>query len=383
MLLQNKCISRLHTYNQTPFPHTPYPCSLLAPVMLRPVHHSQPTVLKHHVPVRSHVPRCPHQRAPFKRRGVHHFPPFHRRVAANVAPRHTENLVVLHRRTGTTGHFGTPVLGRPPTTVSFDVVAETGTVGAFGRRRIVVPGPSAVVLPDFAPIVVVQIRIDATLVHVGFAVQPRVPTLGDVAVGTGRATVVHSFKHRVPTRCPRLPGGNAHAAGHVRQHGRPARATAVPVRHERKRVNDWRRRGRTPLNVVVRFVGGGGATVPHMGGPIQKQIGGHQHFKGFLGGRGSLHQLKKLGEKQIIKNNNIINKKKLISNYNDLKVKTTVEQSKLLNDINDDEYLGSVDKYDLINRYQSLNNVLNEKYKDLCESYEEPQNNYVMVHKGN
>ena len=151
----------------TPLPPPPAPiCSLLAPVMLRPVHHSQPTVLKHHVPVGSHVPRCPHQRAPFKRRGVHHFPALHRRVAADVAPRHTENLVVLHRRTGTTGHFGAPVLGRPPTTVPFDVVAKTGTVGAFGGRGVVVPGPGAVVLPDFAPIVVVQVRIDATLVHI-------------------------------------------------------------------------------------------------------------------------------------------------------------------------------------------------------------------------
>ena len=96
-----------------------------------------------------------------------------------------------------------------------------------------------------------------------------------------------------------------------------------------------------------------------------------------------LEEILKIGKKQLIQNNKVTSKQSMINDYNDLKIKTKIEQSKLLNDINDDEYLGSVDEYDLINRYQSLNNVLNEKYKDLCESYEEPQNNYVMVHKGN
>lgn len=96
----------------------------------------------------------------------------------------------------------------------------------------------------------------------------------------------------------------------------------------------------------------------------------------------NLEEILKLGEKQIIKNNNIINKKKLISNYNDLKVKTTVEQSKLLNDINDDEYLGSVDKRELIKRYHSLNTILFENYKELCELYEIPTDENIMINKG-
>ena len=96
-----------------------------------------------------------------------------------------------------------------------------------------------------------------------------------------------------------------------------------------------------------------------------------------------LEEILKLGKIQIIKNNDIINKKDHIDNYNDLKIKTKIEQSKLLNDINDNEYSGNIDKNELIKRYYSLNNILSQKYIELCELYENPQNNYVMIDKGN
>ena len=96
----------------------------------------------------------------------------------------------------------------------------------------------------------------------------------------------------------------------------------------------------------------------------------------------NLKDILKLGEKQLIKNNDFIHKKKLITNYNELKVKTKVEQSKLLNDINDPEYSGSADKHELIKRYHSLNSVLSENYKELCEIYETPINENIMINKG-
>ena len=48
-----------------------------------------------------------------------------------------------------------------------------------------------------------------------------------------------------------------------------------------------------------------------------------------------------------------------------------------------EKYNGNVDKQDLSKRYFTLNKVLNEKYKDILEQYEIPQNNYVMINKGN
>lgn len=98
--------------------------------------------------------------------------------------------------------------------------------------------------------------------------------------------------------------------------------------------------------------------------------------------KNQLEEILKLGEKQIIKNNNIINKKNHIDSYNDLKIKTKIEQSKLLNDINDDEYSGNIERDELIKRYYTLNNILSEKYNELCELYENPQNDYVMIDKG-
>ena len=95
-----------------------------------------------------------------------------------------------------------------------------------------------------------------------------------------------------------------------------------------------------------------------------------------------LENILKLGEKQLLKNNNINNKKKLINVYNDLKIKTKVEQTKLLNDINDIDYSGNVDKRELIKRYHSLNNILLQNYKELCELYETPYDDYIMIHTG-
>tara|TARA_B100000900_G_C20585278_1_gene719294 strand:- start:829 stop:1386 length:558 start_codon:yes stop_codon:yes gene_type:complete len=99
--------------------------------------------------------------------------------------------------------------------------------------------------------------------------------------------------------------------------------------------------------------------------------------------RNQLEEILKLGKKQIIKNNDVINKKNHINSYNDLKIKTKIEQSKLLNDINDNDYSGNIDKNELIKRYHSLNNILSEKYNQLCELYETPQDNYIMIDKGN
>jgi hypothetical protein len=99
----------------------------------------------------------------------------------------------------------------------------------------------------------------------------------------------------------------------------------------------------------------------------------------------NLKDILKLGEQQLIKNNNFINKKKLITKYNDLKVKTKVEQGKLLNDINDPEYSAAaagVEKHDLVKRYHSLNSILSENYKELCELYETPKNENIMINKG-
>lgn len=95
-----------------------------------------------------------------------------------------------------------------------------------------------------------------------------------------------------------------------------------------------------------------------------------------------LEDILKLGKKQLIENNNITNKQKLIHDYNDLKIKTKIEQCKLLHDINDKDYIGNVDKQELSNRYYTLNKVLGEKYNEILELYERPVNNYVMIHKG-
>ena len=95
-----------------------------------------------------------------------------------------------------------------------------------------------------------------------------------------------------------------------------------------------------------------------------------------------LKEILELGRKQLTENNNLKLKKKLINEYNDIKIKTKIEQTKLLNDIYDKDYNGNVDKDELTKRYFTLNKVLNEKYKDIVEQYEIPQNNYVMINKG-
>ena len=96
----------------------------------------------------------------------------------------------------------------------------------------------------------------------------------------------------------------------------------------------------------------------------------------------NLEDILKLGRKQLIKNNNIINKKKLINDYNDLKVKTKIEQSKILNDINDPEYSGNVEVSELVKRYNSLNNILTKNYNELREFYETHKNDDIMISKG-
>lgn len=96
----------------------------------------------------------------------------------------------------------------------------------------------------------------------------------------------------------------------------------------------------------------------------------------------NLEDILKLGKKQLIKNNNIINKKKLINDYNDLKVKTKNEQSKILNDINDPEYSGNVETSELVKRYHSLNGILTKSYNELRELYETHKNDDIMVSKG-
>jgi hypothetical protein len=95
-----------------------------------------------------------------------------------------------------------------------------------------------------------------------------------------------------------------------------------------------------------------------------------------------LEDILKLGKKQIIENNKMNQKNKLISEYNDLKIKTKIEQTKLLNDIYDEDYEGSIDKQQLSEQYFTLNKVLNENYKDILELYKVPQNNYIMINKG-
>jgi len=96
----------------------------------------------------------------------------------------------------------------------------------------------------------------------------------------------------------------------------------------------------------------------------------------------NLEDILKLGDKQLIQNNNIINKKKLINDYNDLKVKTEIEQSKILNDINDPEYSGNVEIYELVKRYHSLNSILTKNYNDLRKLYENHKNDDIMISKG-
>ena len=96
----------------------------------------------------------------------------------------------------------------------------------------------------------------------------------------------------------------------------------------------------------------------------------------------NLEDILKLGKKQLVKTNDIANKKKHINNYNDLKVKTKIEQSKLLNDINDPEYSGNVEISELVKRYHSLNTILTENYKELCELYENPKILDIMISKG-
>jgi hypothetical protein len=96
----------------------------------------------------------------------------------------------------------------------------------------------------------------------------------------------------------------------------------------------------------------------------------------------NLDDILKLGKKQLIKNNNIINKKKLIIDYNDLKVKTKIEQSKILNDINDPEYSGNIEISELVKRYHSLNNILTKNYNELKELYETHKDNDIVISKG-
>ena len=94
-----------------------------------------------------------------------------------------------------------------------------------------------------------------------------------------------------------------------------------------------------------------------------------------------LEKILTLGKKQISENNQFSLKKKKIIEYEDLKIKTKIEQTKILHDLNSAD-LGSADKDGLLKRYFSLHTVLNENYKELAELYDPPINNYVMVDKG-
>jgi|TARA_B110000208_G_C11794318_1_gene438905 hypothetical protein len=95
-----------------------------------------------------------------------------------------------------------------------------------------------------------------------------------------------------------------------------------------------------------------------------------------------LEGILKSGKKQVAENNNVSSKKLIITEYDNIKIKTKIEQTKLLSDINNPSYSGSVDKDDLLKRYHSLNKMLNEKYKELADLCETPINNYVIVNKG-
>lgn len=95
-----------------------------------------------------------------------------------------------------------------------------------------------------------------------------------------------------------------------------------------------------------------------------------------------LENILRLGEKQLIKNNNLKLKKNLLQEYNELKIKTIIEQNKLMNDLNNKNYSGDVDKNELYKRYYTLNVNLNEKYKDIIDLYDSPVNNYIMISEG-